>query len=62
MTRDLEAEERVRKLLSLEPKSAQDFPEIERVLTDEIERAEAERRISHAIALKRRLAWLRRGR
>ena len=58
---NLEAEERVARLLALEPKSAGDFHEIERVLLNEIERALAEKRISHSIKLKQRL-WELRGR
>jgi len=58
---DIEAEERVQRLLSLEPTTAADFSEIERVLLNEIERALAEKRILHSIKLKQRL-WELRGR
>jgi len=56
---DIEAEERVQRLLSLEPKSAGDFYEIERVILKEIERAQAERRVRDSIRLKHKLLELR---
>ena len=61
MKTNLEAEERVQRLLSLKPTSQADLAEIERLLLNEIERALAEKRISHSIRLKQRL-WELRGR